>query len=151
MGYLFGEILAVSTTDIWIIYLCCIVGVICLVLIWKKLLAETTSYELAKAEGMQPEQARFIFMLLISGLIALTMKIVGILLITALLIIPAAAARRFASGPEQMAVIAIFFGALSVVFGIYGAFLLDTPASPTIVFVSLFCFLVSFVPFKSLK
>jgi zinc transport system permease protein len=73
--------------------------------LWRPLLASTVNEELAEAEGLSPERSRLIFMLLMALVIAIAMKIVGILLITALLIIPAATARRFAATPEQMAVV----------------------------------------------
>lgn len=79
--------------------------------------------------------------LLIALTIAVSMKIVGVLLITSLLIIPSAAARRLARSPEQMAYVASFIGAVSVVIGLLAAFYLDTPPGPTIVVVATFIFL----------
>ena len=75
---------------------------------------------------MAPERSRFIFMLLMALVIAIAMKIVGILLITSLLIIPAATARRFASTPEQMAAAASLIGALAVAGGLFGSLEFDT-------------------------
>ena len=79
------------------------------------------------------------------------MKIVGVLLITALLIIPAAAARRFASGPEQMAVLASVIGALGVLGGLFGSLEWDTPAGPSIVVAALLLFVVSLLPLARLS
>jgi zinc transport system permease protein len=76
---------------------------------------------------------RIVFVLLVAIVIATAMKVVGILLITALLIIPAAAARQFARTPEQMALLAVLAGALSVVFGLGGSLQWDTPAGPSVV------------------
>jgi zinc transport system permease protein len=103
MGFLFGDILAVSKLDIAIIWLGGAVVLGILTLIWRPLFAATINRELAEAEGMNPERVNIIFMLLMAAVIAISMKIVGVLLITAMLIIPAATARRFSSGPEQMA------------------------------------------------
>ncbi|MGI9412646.1 MAG: metal ABC transporter permease [Hyphomicrobiales bacterium] len=143
MGYLFGDILAVSRTDIALIYGggAAVLGF--LVAIWRPLLAETASFDLARAEGMRPERARLVFMLLIAAVIAITMKIVGILLITALLIIPAATARRLATGPEHMALIAAGVGAAAVVAGLFGSLEFDTPSGPSIVVAALAMFLVA--------
>jgi zinc transport system permease protein len=143
MGYLFGDILAVSRTDIAIIYAGG--GMISLMLawIWRSLLAETVSSDLARAEGLNPDRSQLVYMLLVALSVAIAMKIVGILLITALLIIPAATARRFAKTPEMMAVGAMIIGVLSVVIGLYGSLSLDTPSGPSIVVVGLGLFLVS--------
>ncbi|MEO1747955.1 MAG: metal ABC transporter permease, partial [Pseudomonadota bacterium] len=105
MGFLFGDILAVSKIDVAIIWLGGALVLAILAYIWRALFAATVSVELAEAEGMHPERVNIIFMLLMAAVIAISMKIVGVLLITAMLIIPAAAARRFASGPEQMALL----------------------------------------------
>ncbi len=146
MSYLFGEILAVSTTDIFIIYSGGATVLCGLIYFWRTLLADTASPELAAAEGMNPALARIVFMLMIAALIALTMKIIGILLITALLIIPAATARRFAQSPEQMAAIAAIIGVFSVLSGLYGSLQFDTPASPSIVVAAFVFFALSLIP-----
>jgi zinc transport system permease protein len=143
MAYLFGDILAVTTQDIAIIYGGAAGALAILALIWTRLLADTVSFDVARAEGLRPEAARFIFMLLVAAVVALTMKVVGILLITALLIIPGAAARNFAATPEAMAVIAAGVGVAGVVGGLHGSLYFDTPAGPTIVVAALLLFMVS--------
>ncbi len=146
MAFLFGDILSVSVADIAVIYSG---GAIILALVtwlWRPLLAATLSADLAQAEGLRPERARVLFMLLMAGVIAIAMKIVGILLITSLLIIPAATARRFATTPEQMAFIAIGLGALAVVAGLSGSLHLDTPSGPSIVVAALGLFVASLLP-----
>ena len=143
MAYLFGDILAVTAQDIAIIYGGGAAALAILALIWTRLLADTVSFDVARAEGLRPEAARFIFMLLVAAVVALTMKVVGILLITALLIIPGAAARNFAATPEAMAVIAAGVGVAGVVGGLHGSLYFDTPAGPTIVVAALLLFLAS--------
>jgi len=143
MAYLFGDILAVTTQDILIIYAGGAVAVAVLALIWTRLLADTVSFDLARAEGLRPEAARFIFMLLVAAVVAMTMKVVGILLITALLIIPGAAARNFSTTPEGMAAIAAGIGVVGVVTGLHGSLYFDTPAGPTIVVAALVLFIAS--------
>ncbi len=118
MGFLFGDILSVSRLDIGIIYGGGAVVLAVLAMIWRPLFAGTVNADLAEAEGMQPQRANLIFMVLMATVIAIAMKIVGVLLITALLIIPAATARRLSSGPEQMAIIAALVGACAVVMGL---------------------------------
>lgn len=151
MGFLFGDILAVTRTDIAIIWAGGAVVLLVLVLIWRSLFAATVNFELAQAEGMQPERANVIFMLLMAAVIAISMKIVGVLLITALLIIPTAAARRFASGPEQMAVLAAVIGIAGVFGGLFGSLEWDTPAGPSIVVAALGLFIISLIPVPFLK
>ena len=72
-------------------------------------------------------------MLLIAGVIAVAMKIVGMLLITSLLIMPAATARRFARSPEQMAGTAVVIGMLAVLGGLVGSLVWDLPSGPSVV------------------
>lgn len=145
MGFLFGDILAVSKLDLLVISIGGAAVLALLALIWKPLFAATVSRELAEAEGMHPDRANIVFMLLMAAVIAIAMKIVGVLLITAMLIIPAATARRFATGPEQMAILAAIIGAAAVIGGLFGSLEWDTPAGPSIVVASLVLFLLSLV------
>ncbi|MGE0846624.1 MAG: iron chelate uptake ABC transporter family permease subunit [Flavobacteriaceae bacterium] len=146
MSYLFGDILAVSTTDIAVIWIGGAVILALLALIWRPLLAGTVNRDLAAAEGMRPDRARLAFMFLLAATIAIAMKIVGILLITSLLIIPAAAARRFSATPEAMALFAALAGAVSVVAGLFGSLEFDTPSGPSIVVAALAVFLLTLAP-----
>ena len=133
MGFLFGDILAVTPFDIAIIWGGGLVVLIILMIFWRSLFAATVNLELAEAEGMKPEQANVVFMLLMAAVIAISMKIVGVLLITSMLIFPAAIARRFASGPEQMALLSALIGVIAVFGGLFGSLHWDTPAGPSIV------------------
>jgi zinc transport system permease protein len=151
MGFLFGDILAVTPTDIAVVWAGGAIVLFILVLIWRSLFAATVNIELAQAEGMNPERANIIFMLLMAAVIAISMKIVGVLLITALLIIPAAAARRFSSGPEQMAVLAALIGVGGVFGGLFGSLEWDTPAGPSIVVAALGLFVISVLPLPFMK
>ncbi|MEH6725246.1 MAG: metal ABC transporter permease [Hyphomicrobiales bacterium] len=143
MGLLFGDILSVSKVDIATIYGGGTAVLLVLFVIWRRLFAATVSPELAEAEGMRPDTANVIFMLLMAMVIAIAMKIVGVLLITALLIVPAATARRFSSGPEQMAILSALVGAIAVIGGLSGSLKWDTPSGPSIVVAALVLFLVS--------
>ena len=143
MGFLFGDILAVSVGDIALIYGGGAVILALLVWMWRPLLAGTVNPDVAEAEGLKPEVSRVVFMLLLASVIAIAMKLVGVLLITSLLIIPAATARRLSATPEQMAVIASLLGALAVAGGLLGSLQYDTPSGPSIVVAALVLFLVS--------
>jgi zinc transport system permease protein len=151
IAFLFGDILAVTPTDVAIVWCGGAVVVALIAYLWRPLLAGTVNAELAEAEGMNPERARIVFMLLMALVIAIAMKIVGIMLITSLLIIPAAAARRFAVSPEAMAVVASLLGAVAVVIGLFGSLTYDTPSGPSIVVAALLLFLISLLPRPRLR
>ena len=150
MGFLFGDVLSASVNDIIVIYVGGAFVISVMVFIWRPLFAATVNRELAEAEGVNPDRDDVVFMLLMAGVIAMAMKIVGVLLITALLIIPAAAARRFATGPEQMAVLAALIGSASVFAGLFGSLEWDTPSGPSIVVAALLFFIVSISPLAAL-
>lgn len=143
MGFLFGDILAVSLQDITIIYGGGIAILFILWRNWRPLLAATVSPDLAEAEGLRPEASRIVLMLLMASVIAIAMKLVGVLLITSLLIIPAATARRLSATPEMMAIIAALLGAVAVAGGLFGSRNWDTASGPSIVVMALVIFLLS--------
>lgn len=146
LGLLFGDILAVTRVDIAMIYGGGAFVLFALVVVWRRLFAATVNPDLAGGEGLEPEKMELVFMLLTAVVIAISLKIVGALLITALLIIPAAAARRMSASPEQMACLAAVLGAVSVVGGLYGSLTYDTPSGPSIVVAAMLLFVVSLVP-----
>ena len=148
MGFLFGDILSINKADILTIWVGGLAVLIALAVIWKSLFAATVNYEIAVAEGLNPDRANFFFMVLMAAVIAISMKIVGVLLITALLIIPAATARRFSTTPEMMALVASIIGAASVWIGLEGSLQWDTPAGPSIVVAALLGFIISLLPIQ---
>ena len=150
MGFLFGDILAVTTNDLAVIWFGGLAILIGLFFIWRRLFAATVNYELAKAEGAKPDLTNIVFMVLVAAVIAVSMKLVGVLLITALLIIPAATARRFSTSPEHMAIIAAVIGVLSVFIGLNGSLQWDTPAGPSIVVAAFAGFIISVLPMPKL-
>lgn len=133
MGYLFGDILAVSNWDLGVIVILTVITLIGIVLMWRSLLSITVNEDLAAVEGVPVARVRLGFVLMVAGVVAIGMKIVGMLLILSLIIIPAAAARRVASTPERMALLATVFGALSVIVGLYASLYWDLPSGPLIV------------------
>ncbi|MEM8590041.1 MAG: metal ABC transporter permease [Pseudomonadota bacterium] len=143
LSYLFGDILAVSTNDLAIIYGGLVVVLVGLVIIWRPLLAVTVNEELAQAEGVRVLAVRLVFTLLLAIVIAVAMRVVGLLLVTSLLIIPAAAARRFSPTPELMAVAAAGLGVLAVIGGLQLSLAADTPSGPSIVVAALALFILS--------
>ena len=148
MGLLFGDILAVTTEDIALVWIGGIIILGVLYFIWKSLFSATVNYDLAAAEGMRPEISNLIFTLLLAGVIALSIKMIGALLMTGLLLIPAAIARNLSNSPKQMIIIAILAGIASVVLGLFTSLELNTSSGPSIVVVSLALFILSLIPLE---
>lgn len=151
LSYLFGDILAVTMTDIAFIYAGGAVGLAVLAWIWRPLLLLTVHEELARVEGVPVLAIRLTFMVLIGIVIAAAMKIVGILLIVSMLIIPPAAARQLANTPLSMALLAAAFGCGAVALGLYSSLQFDTPSGPSIVVAAVAIFLVSLLPLGALR
>jgi zinc transport system permease protein len=143
IGYLFGDILSVGSDDLAWIYGGGAVVLLALVLLWRPLLAITVHEELARVDGVNLPATRAGFMLLVALVIAVAMKVVGVILIGAMLILPAAAARRFAKTPEAMAALAALAGALAVIGGLEASLRWDLPAGPAIVLSAAALFLLS--------
>lgn len=145
MAYLFGDILAIGALDLYWIYLGGGGALAGLIVLWKPLLAITIHEDLARIEGIHVDRTNWGFLALIALIVAIMMKIVGLLLVTSLLIIPAATARRFARSPEQMAILASIIGCFSVLGGLSGSYQWDTPAGPSIVIAACILFTLSMV------
>ena len=143
LGVLFGDILSVNTNDLLFIWIGGGLILAVLFYIWKPLFASTVNYELAEAEGMNPERVNAIFTILLAALIAISIKMIGVLLITCLLIIPSAMARNLSNNPKQMVVLSIIGGLLSVFIGLYASFEINTASGPSIVVVALILFILS--------
>ncbi|TMM54071.1 metal ABC transporter permease [Sulfitobacter sabulilitoris] len=143
MGYLFGDILAVSAGDLAVIWAGVALVVALLAWRWVPLLTATLSPDLAQASGIAPRREQLLMTLALAITVAVAIKVVGALLIAALLIIPAAAARPFARTPEAMAVIAAIIGGASALGGLMLSFAFDTPTGPTIVSLAAAVFVVS--------
>ena len=142
MGLLFGDILAVNQNDLLLIWIGGILILLILKLIWKPLFASTVNYELAEAEGMNPDKYNAIFTVLLAAIIAISIKIVGLLLITGMLIMPAAMARNVSNNPVQMVKLSILGGLLSVLIGLFSSLEFNSASGPSIITAALilFCF-----------
>ena len=132
-AFLFGDILAVGHTDLWVIWGGATLVVALLAWRWSRLLTATLSRELAAASGIDPDREGLVLTLALAVVVAVALKVVGALLIAAMLIIPAAAARSLARSPESMAFGAVAIGMLAVLGGLAASWHLDTPAGPSIV------------------
>ena len=140
MAYLFGDLLAVSHSDLAVIWSGAVLVVLLMSWRWSALLTSTLNADLAHASGIDPKREQLVLTLALAIVVAVAIKVVGILLIAALLIIPAAAARPLSSTPERMAVIAAGIGALAILGGLRLAWVLDTPAGPSIVCIATLIF-----------
>ncbi|WP_035572250.1 iron chelate uptake ABC transporter family permease subunit [Halomonas halocynthiae] len=143
MAYLFGDILAVAPQDLALIA----VGVLLVVGLmgwrWSALLTATLDADLARASGIDPKREQLVLTLSLAVVVAVAVKVVGALLIAALLIIPAAAARPFCRTPEAMVLLAAVVGAASTTGGLQAAYWFDTPTGPTIVCLAAVLFVLS--------
>ncbi len=133
MSFLFGDIFAITATDLRWIYIGGTIALAILVWIWRPMLSLSVHDDLAAAEGIRTTWTRAIFVLVLAFMIAISMKIVGALLTIAFLIMPAAAARPFSETPEQMAFFAAIFAMLSVALGLFISVSFDAPGGPSIV------------------
>ena len=145
MAYLFGDILAVSRMDLAIIWSGAVLVLLLLYWRWSALLTSTLNPDLAQAAGINPRREQLILILSLAVVVAVAIKVVGVLLIAALLIIPAAAARPFSTTPEAMGGIAVLIGGFSALSGLYVAYHFNTPTGPTIVSLAACLFVLSTV------
>jgi zinc transport system permease protein len=143
MAMLFGDLLATTTNDVVVMALTSLAIGALLALFWRPLLNLIISPDLAQAEGAPVRTLRLLLMVLLALAVAIGMRVVGALLLTAMLIIPAAAARPFSATPERMALLASLTGGLSVVGGLGLSLVADTPAGPGIVLFACTLFLTS--------
>ncbi|MBP8931947.1 MAG: metal ABC transporter permease [Paracoccus sp.] len=147
-AYLFGDILAVTRSDLIWIWGGAAAVLCLLVWRWQRLVTASVNEELAMAAGIDPARERLILSLALALVVAIAIRLVGALLISAMLIIPAATARSFAQTPEQMAGSATLIGAFSVCGGLLASLWLDTPAGPSIVAVAAGIYAISLMVYR---
>ena len=143
MSYLFGDLLAVGVFDLVLMYASVVIILLIFSQILSPLISISVNEELARIDGIAVEKIRFIFMILLALVIAVALKVVGILLITALLIIPAATARLYSRSPKQMVLLSVLMAIAAVVSGIFVSLGWDFPTGPAIVVSASFLFFVS--------
>ncbi len=143
MAYLFGDILAVGHADLAVIWSGALLVLVLLAWRWQALLTATLNPDLAYAGGLDPRREQLILTLALALVVAVAIKVVGVLLIAAMLLIPAAVARPFVRTPEQMAIGASVSAVISVLGGLALSLEYDTPAGPSIVCVAAALFVLS--------
>ena len=135
--------LTLTVNDIILVWIGGAIILIVLKIIWKPLFASTVNFELAEAEGMKPEKYNAIFTILLAAIIAISIKMVGLLLITGMLILPAAMARNISDNPMQMVIFSVIGGLLSVLIGLFASLEFNTPSGPSIITAGLLLFILS--------
>jgi zinc transport system permease protein len=146
MAFLFGDIFAITASDLRWIAFGGAAALAALVAMWRPLLALSVHEDLAAAEGAHRERTNLAFVLVLALVVAIAIKIVGVLLTIAFLVMPAATARPLSETPEQMALFAAIFGMLSVAIGLFLSVSLDTPGGPSIVLLLAVFFVVTMLP-----
>ena len=153
IGYLFGDILTINPQDIIIIYLLAFITIGWIYFNWHALILRCIDTDLAKSQNINTKKLDLCFTILLSLIIVTAVKIVGIILITSLLIIPAASARNLSSSPIQMVLFSLIFGIVSVLLGLGASIIFDFPSGPAIILASflLFLFTLFFLSFTKTK
>ena len=145
MAYLIGDILSVSKSDLLLIWIGLVIVLVLLFWRWSALLLCTLNEDLAASSGLNPRTESYALTIGLAVVVAVGIKVVGVLLIISMLIIPAASARSLVSTPEKMAVFASLIGVLSAVLGLNASYVFDTPTGPTIVCVASIIFIITLI------
>lgn len=135
-SYLFGSVSAVSRADLWTILIISILVIALVVLLYKELFLLSFDEEYAKATGIAARTLHFVFIVMVALVIAASMRIVGILLVSSLMTLPVAASIRFAKGFKQTIFYSILFGEVSVLGGLFLSYYLDLAPGGTIVMIA---------------
>jgi zinc transport system permease protein len=144
-GYLFGNVLAIETQEVWIAFILALVVLVVISLFYQEFIFLTLDAESAKASGIRVRRLDAFMAMLTAVTVVLGMKIVGILLVSSLLVIPAAAALQIAGSFKEALILSAVLAATSAIGGVITAFYLDWPASGTIVLVSGILFMIFFL------
>ena len=142
-AYLFGDILAVSADDLTVIWLGALIVPALLLWRWQNLLTSTLNTEIARASGINPSREQMVLTISLAIVVALAIKIVGALLISAMLLIPPSAARNFARTPAGMVGLAVTFSIMAGLGGLWLSFGADTPAGPSVIVAAAGIFLLT--------
>ena len=145
MAYLIGDILSVSKSDLLLIWIGLVIVLVLLFWRWSALLLCTLNEDLATSSGLNPKRESYALTIGLAIVVAVGIKVVGVLLIISMLIIPAASARSLVSTPEKMALFASVIGVLSAVLGLNASYVFDTPTGPTIVCVASIIFIITLI------
>ncbi|MDR2995388.1 MAG: metal ABC transporter permease [Bacillus cereus] len=135
-SYLFGSVSAVTSTDLIIIGIVAIVVVATIILLYKELFLLSFDEEYAVSTGLRAKWIHFIFIILVALVIAVSMRVVGVLLVSSLMTLPVAASIRIAKGFKQTILFSILFGEIAVIGGMFASYQLDLAPGGTIVMIA---------------
>lgn len=144
LSYLCGDILSITNNDLILILCLDLIVFVVLKLYWKKLVFLTINEDLAIVEGINANKLQWILIILISLVFAVSIRLVGVLLINSMLIIPCSIAKLWAKTPTQMAFLGSIYGCVSIIFGLLGSIYIDLPTGATIVVVAALIFLINY-------
>lgn len=130
---LFGDLLATTPTDLLGLLATTFVLLLLLLRYWRAFVAMSVSREIAQAEGIEVRRLQFLMYAMIALLVAVMMKVMGVLLIAAMLVIPTSSARLFSRGPEQMVAISALYGFAALGGGLTSSYHFDWQTGPAIV------------------
>lgn len=142
-NYLFGSVIAVTRSDLWTISIITVVVTGLLILFYKELFFLSFDEEQAIVSGINKRLVHLVFVIMVALVIASSMRIVGILLVSSLMSLPVAASMRIAKGFKQMFIFAVIFGELSVIVGLISAYHLNLAPGGTIVVTAVLILLVT--------
>ena len=142
-SYLFGDILAITNLDLLIILSVGVLAVATMMIFFKSFLQITFNRELAQVEGINVRFFEYLLFFIIAIVVTVSLKIIGMILVTSLIIVPAAAAKNVSSNMRQLFSYSSFFGVISGIVGLAGSVYLDTASGPTIVLVSIGIFILT--------
>ncbi len=140
--YLFGDILAIQNADLLLIAGVMVISIIISIFTYKSLLMITIDRELAHTKGVATKFYNYLFVLLLALTTAITIKIIGVLLLSALLIIPAATALTVARSLKASMALSFIFAELMTILGLYSSYSFDLPSGPTIILCGTSCFII---------
>jgi len=149
-SYLFGSVSAVSRADLWTIIAVAVVVITIVIFLYKELFLISFDEDHAKASGIPTKWIHFVFIILVAMVIAASMRIVGVLLVSSLMTLPVAASMRLANGFKQMIVYSVLFGEIAVFGGLISAYYLDLAPGGTIVMISISILLMA-IGYKKVK
>lgn len=142
-SYLFGSVSAVSRSDLWTILIISIFVIAIVIFLYKELFLLSFDEEYAKASGIASKSVHFIFIVMVALVIAASMRIVGILLVSSLMTLPVAASIRIAKGFKQTIFYSILFGEIAVLGGLFSSYYLDLAPGGTIVVLAVFILILT--------
>jgi zinc transport system permease protein len=142
-SYLFGSVSAVSRLDLWTILIISVFVIALVLLLYKELFLLSFDEEHAKASGIAAKSVHFIFIIMVALVIAASMRIVGILLVSSLMTLPVAASIRVAKGFKQTIFLSMLFGEVSVIGGLTISYYIDLAPGGTIVIITILILIIT--------